>query len=113
MTGTRAGRLLAIVLILATRSTATAADQWSELKTPHFTVISNASDGNTRSIAWQLEQVRSAMVNLAFVLARLRKYDEAAVQAQAAQRLATTDSERQRAKELVDLIAKARAGGSE
>ena len=49
----------------------------------------------------------------AFVLVRLRKYDEAAAQAEAAQRLANTDSERQRAKELLDRIAKARAGGGE
>ncbi len=60
----RSARLLAIGLLLAAPTTAAAADQWSELKTPHFTVISNASDGNTRSLAWQLEQVRSTMATL-------------------------------------------------
>ncbi len=47
----------------------------------------------------------------AAALVRLRRFDEAAVQAQAAQTLAATDNERQRARELLDLIAKARAGG--
>lgn len=48
----------------------------------------------------------------ATALARLRRFEEAAVQAQAAQTLAATDNERQRAKELLDRIAKARAGGA-
>ena len=41
-----------------------AADTWSEVKSPHFTVWSNGSDGQARSIAWQLEQIRSALVAL-------------------------------------------------
>jgi tetratricopeptide (TPR) repeat protein len=41
-----------------------AADQWIEVKSPHFTVISNAGDRAARGLAWQLEQVRSAMQGL-------------------------------------------------
>jgi hypothetical protein len=47
----------------------------------------------------------------AAALVRLRRFEEAAVQAQAAQTLAASDNERQRAKQLLDVIAKARAGG--
>ena len=38
-----------------------AADQWFEFRSAHFTVWSNAGDGNTRTLLWQLEQVRSAI----------------------------------------------------
>jgi hypothetical protein len=41
-----------------------AADKWIEVKSPHFTVVSNASEGSVRKLAWQLEQVRSAMSTL-------------------------------------------------
>ena len=34
------------------------------MKSPHFTVVSNASEGSTRRLAWQLEQVRSATAAL-------------------------------------------------
>lgn len=60
----RSARLCLLCVFLAAPRVAAAADQWSELKTPHFTVISDASDGNTRSLAWQLEQVRSTMATL-------------------------------------------------
>ena len=40
---------------------APAADQWIEVKSPHFTVTSNASKGATATLAWQLEQVRSEL----------------------------------------------------
>ena len=39
---------------------AAAADQWIEVKSAHFTVVSNAGDRATRRLVWQLEQVRSA-----------------------------------------------------
>jgi len=42
----------------------TAADQWIEVKSPHFTVVSNASERSTRTLVWQFEQVRSAMAAL-------------------------------------------------
>ncbi len=50
---------LAVALSIAV--IAAAESSWIELKTAHFTVVSNAGDGNTRTIAWQLEQVRSAI----------------------------------------------------
>ena len=43
---------------------ATAADQWIEVKSAHFTVVSNASERTTSRLVWQLEQVRSAMTTL-------------------------------------------------
>ena len=41
-----------------------AADQWIEMKSAHFTVVSNAGERNTRRLVWQLEQVRSATAAL-------------------------------------------------
>jgi TPR repeat protein len=41
-----------------------AAEEWIEVKSPHFTVVSNASERSTRTLVWQLEQVRSAMTAL-------------------------------------------------
>jgi hypothetical protein len=41
-----------------------AADQWIEVKSAHFTVVSNAGERSTRKLVWQLEQVRSAMAAL-------------------------------------------------
>ena len=41
-----------------------AADQWIEVKSAHFTIISNANERSTRKLAWQLEQVRSATTAL-------------------------------------------------
>jgi hypothetical protein len=38
-----------------------AADQWIEVKSAHFTVMSNAGQGSARNLAWQLEQIRSAL----------------------------------------------------
>jgi tetratricopeptide (TPR) repeat protein len=41
-------------------SGAEAADDWIEVKSAHFTVVSNAGERATRRLVWQLEQVRSA-----------------------------------------------------
>ncbi len=38
-----------------------AADDWIEVKSPHFTLTSNAGERSTRRLAWQLEQMRGAM----------------------------------------------------
>ena len=43
---------------------AAAADQWIEVKSAHFTVVSNASERTTRRLVWQFEQVRSATAAL-------------------------------------------------
>ena len=55
--------ILFLVLCL-TSSAALAADAWKELKSAHFTVWSNARDGDTRELLWQVEQVRSALASL-------------------------------------------------
>ena len=41
-----------------------AADDWIEVKSAHFTVVSNASERTTRRLVWQFEQVRSATAAL-------------------------------------------------
>jgi hypothetical protein len=56
--------ILGLCLLLVAPPTSNAADQWNEMKSAHFTVISNAGDRSTRTLVWQLEQVRSAMVTL-------------------------------------------------
>ncbi|MEO8482161.1 MAG: tetratricopeptide repeat protein [Acidobacteriota bacterium] len=40
---------------------ALAADTWTEVKSDNFTVVSNAGDKKARNVAWQFEQVRSAI----------------------------------------------------
>jgi len=41
-----------------------AADKWIEVKSAHFVVVSNASERSTRTLVWQLEQVRATMSRL-------------------------------------------------
>ena len=41
-----------------------AADQWVEVKSAHFLVTSNAGQGSAKTLAWQLEQIRSAIAAL-------------------------------------------------
>jgi tetratricopeptide (TPR) repeat protein len=57
-----AGALLAGALIASIDLAA--ADQWIEVKSAHFTLMSNAGDGRTRKLAWQLEQLRGALTAL-------------------------------------------------
>jgi tetratricopeptide (TPR) repeat protein len=52
--------LAALVGLMAVRL-AGAADTWVEVQSPNFTVASNASEKKARNIAWQFEQVRSAL----------------------------------------------------
>jgi tetratricopeptide (TPR) repeat protein len=40
------------------------AEQWIEVKSPNVTVTSSAGGGSTKTLAWQLEQVRSAVKTL-------------------------------------------------
>lgn len=54
---------LAMAVAIATIDLA-AADQWIEVKSAHFTVISNAGEKGARKLVWQLEQVRGAMAAL-------------------------------------------------
>lgn len=41
-----------------------AADNWFEIKSANFTVWANANDGNTRTVIWQLEQMRHVAKHL-------------------------------------------------
>ena len=41
-----------------------AADEWTETRSAHFTIWSNAGDGQTRDLLWQLEQIRFAVKTL-------------------------------------------------
>ena len=50
----------ALVLLGMSAASVSAADQWIEVKSAHFTVVSNASERTTRRLVWQFEQVRSA-----------------------------------------------------
>jgi len=40
------------------------AEQWREVKSAHFTVTSNAGQSDTVNLAWQLEQIRSAIATI-------------------------------------------------
>ncbi|HSC28897.1 MAG TPA: hypothetical protein VLD67_16595, partial [Vicinamibacterales bacterium] len=53
--------MLAACLAMCWSARAGAADDWIEVRSPHFTVVSNAGERATRTLVWQLEQVRSAM----------------------------------------------------
>jgi tetratricopeptide (TPR) repeat protein len=59
--GLRALGLASIGVVALTSPEVGAAEDWIEVKTANFTVVSNAGDRSTRKLAWQLEQVRSAM----------------------------------------------------
>jgi len=39
-------------------------DAWIEMRSAHFQVISNASEGSTRTLTWQLEQIRNVIAVL-------------------------------------------------
>ncbi|HEY5256014.1 MAG TPA: DUF1570 domain-containing protein [Acidobacteriaceae bacterium] len=54
-------RLVVLLLMFATvvASAAPAADRWTEIRSPHFIVLTNANEKSGRHIANQLEQMRS------------------------------------------------------
>ncbi len=58
--GTTVSAALAALLVAWPAARIAAAEQWIEVKSPHFAVVSNASERTTRKLAWQLEQIRSA-----------------------------------------------------
>jgi TPR repeat protein len=64
MRTTRSVSLLAVALLAWLVVDVAAADEWIEVKSAHFTVVSNASERSTRKLVWQLEQVRSATAAL-------------------------------------------------
>jgi hypothetical protein len=55
---------LALCLSLVLAHPAAGRQDWIEVKSGHFTVMSNAGERATRTLVWRLEQVRSTMVAL-------------------------------------------------
>ena len=53
------GTLLLVALLAAPAPLA--AQTWREVKTEHFTMVSDASEGRARRIVWQFEQMRRAL----------------------------------------------------
>jgi tetratricopeptide (TPR) repeat protein len=53
-----------LLLCLVASGAVAAADTWFEIKSPNFVVWANANDGNTRTLIWQLEQIRSVVKTL-------------------------------------------------
>ena len=56
--------LLVVVVLAFSILPLRAAEQWIEVKSAHFVLTSNAGEGATRTLAWQLEQIRSAIAAL-------------------------------------------------
>lgn len=50
-----------LLLVAGVSSTAKAQDTWVEVKSPNFTVVSNAGENRARNVAWQFEQIRAAI----------------------------------------------------
>ena len=57
-------RVLLALVALAWSGNAAAAEAWLEVKTPSFTVVSNAGEGTARRTAGEFEQVRAAYAKL-------------------------------------------------
>jgi tetratricopeptide (TPR) repeat protein len=51
-----------VCMVVGTATTAAAQGTWVEIKSPRFTVVSNAGEGRAREIAWQFEQIRAAIL---------------------------------------------------
>src|SRR5215213_8479468 len=51
-------------LLFSAAAAAGAEPAWNELKSAHFTVMSNLGEKDTRSIAWRFEQARSAIAGI-------------------------------------------------
>lgn len=50
-----------VLALLAADVRTHAADEWVEVVTPNFRVVSNAGEGRARNIGWQFEQIRAGM----------------------------------------------------
>lgn len=53
--------VVGLVVLTTMRAADAAGRTWIEAKSPHFAVISDTGERTTRSIAWQFEQVRTAI----------------------------------------------------
>ncbi|MGE0455597.1 MAG: hypothetical protein AB7O37_14160 [Vicinamibacteria bacterium] len=67
-----------LVTVLAATAVASGAlaapPPWTEVKSPHFTVVTNAGEKAGRKVAWQFEQIRGAMATM-FPWARVDSSD--------------------------------------
>jgi len=57
----RAGFLTVVLTVCVSAVVMAADDRWIEVKSPHFTVVSNAGDRTARNVGWQFEQIRAAI----------------------------------------------------
>lgn len=57
-------RVTFTLAVAAVPSSALAADRWIEVKSPNVRAMSSASDGETRTLVWQLEQIRAALTKM-------------------------------------------------
>ena len=55
---------ITVCLCLVLGHTIGARQGWIEVKSDHFTVMSNAGERTTRTLVWRLEQVRNMMVTM-------------------------------------------------
>lgn len=55
---------LALALFSAWATGAEGAESWIEVKSPHFTLVSNAGERRARGTVWELEQARAAFAKL-------------------------------------------------
>jgi tetratricopeptide (TPR) repeat protein len=53
-----------VAVLWAVHSAGAADEAWVEMRSAHFQVISNASEGSTRTLTWQLEQIRNVIATL-------------------------------------------------
>src|SRR5512143_3852676 len=64
MRTTLAPKAVVVSLLLAPLPARAAERPWIEVKSPHFTAVSNAGDKSARRSAWEFEQLRSAFQGL-------------------------------------------------
>jgi hypothetical protein len=57
-----AARLCLLLSLLAIPAKLVSADRWVEVRSPHFTVSSNAGEADARRIANQIEEIRAAFL---------------------------------------------------
>ena len=57
----KVGRSVALVAAMTVASVPAGAQTWREVKTDHFVMVSDASEGRARRIVWQFEQMRRAL----------------------------------------------------
>jgi tetratricopeptide (TPR) repeat protein len=53
-----------LALTLATSARLFGAPTWIEVKSPHFTAISDAGEGSAKHVLWEFEQIRAALVKV-------------------------------------------------